>query len=63
MAERFVRVTVTWEVPVLAEYGDTDEDLIAKASRPPLADGNENRTLLPAEITAADVAPEPEVTV
>lgn len=61
MAERFVRITMNWDVAVAAEYGDTDESLVEKASRPTLAEGRETRTLLPPEITAQDVVVEEEV--
>lgn len=47
MAERIVRITRTWDVPVTAEYGDTDEALLEKASAGTVAAANETRNLLP----------------
>ena len=47
MAEKRVRITCTWDVPVAAEYGDTDQDLLDRAERGTLAEAVETKTLLP----------------
>lgn len=44
---RIVRVTRVWDVEVVAIYGDTDEDLIAKASPGTAAAATEVKNLIP----------------
>lgn len=46
MSEQLVRVIRTWDVPVEAEYGDTEASLLAKATVSN-ADATEVRVLLP----------------
>lgn len=47
--ERIVRVTRIWDVPVEAEYGDTEQSLLDKASAGTIADSIESKNLLPEE--------------
>ena len=47
MPTRTVRVTRIWEVEVEAQYGDTDDDLLAKANAGTIAAASETKNLLP----------------
>jgi hypothetical protein len=65
MATRTVRITRTWDIEVEAEYGDTDEALIAKADTNGDDPDSEVRNLIPAEgVTPVEeiIAQEEEVT-
>lgn len=45
-AEVTVRITRTWDVKVAAEFGDTEETLLAKASPGTVAASTETRNLV-----------------
>ncbi len=47
MSERVVRIIRVWDVPVAAEYGDTDEALVEKASAGAAGDSSETKVILP----------------